>query len=211
MAWPSQVSFLRPIFLICKTEIITPTLQDVLRIRDNVLSEQYWHWGRFLCVCVCACVLVTQSCPTLCNPMDCSSPGSSVHGTLQGRILYWVAIPFSRVSSQSRDWIQVSRNAGKDLDMTEWLNWTDIYFGFFLVFIYLFIYLIYVWICGSVAQLLKYLPAMQETRVWFLVQEDHLERKWQPTQVFLPEESHRQRSLRGYSPWGHKSRTWLSK
>ena len=40
-------------------------------------------------------VLVAQSCPTLCNPMDCSSPGSLVHGILQARILEWVAIPFS--------------------------------------------------------------------------------------------------------------------
>ena len=48
-------------------------------------------------------VLVTQSSPTLCNPMDCSLPGSSVHGILQARILEWVTIPFSRGSSQPRD------------------------------------------------------------------------------------------------------------
>ena len=41
-------------------------------------------------------VLVTQLCSTLCDPMDCSLPGSSVHGILQARILEWVAIPFSR-------------------------------------------------------------------------------------------------------------------
>jgi len=41
-------------------------------------------------------VLVTQSCPTLCDPMDCSPPGSSVHGILQARTLEWVAILFSR-------------------------------------------------------------------------------------------------------------------
>ena len=41
-------------------------------------------------------VLVTQSYPTLCSPMDCSPTGSSVHGILQARILEWVAIPFSR-------------------------------------------------------------------------------------------------------------------
>ena len=40
-------------------------------------------------------VLVAQSCPTLCNPMDCPSPGFFVHGILQARILEWVAIPFS--------------------------------------------------------------------------------------------------------------------
>ena len=58
-----------------------------------------------VCVCVCECVLVlvTQPCPTLCDPMDRSPPGSSVHGILQARILEWVAIPFSRESSQPRD------------------------------------------------------------------------------------------------------------
>ena len=44
-------------------------------------------------------VLVAQSCPTLCDPMDCNPPGFSVHGNLQARILEWVAIPFSRGSS----------------------------------------------------------------------------------------------------------------
>ena len=41
-------------------------------------------------------VLVVQSCPTLCDPMDCKLPGSSVHGILQARKLEWVAIPFSK-------------------------------------------------------------------------------------------------------------------
>ena len=65
------------------------------------------------CVCVCVCVLVAQSCLTFCNPMDCSSPGSSVHGILQARILQWDATPFSRGSSWVRDWIQVSCIAGR--------------------------------------------------------------------------------------------------
>ena len=46
----------------------------------------------------CACM---QSCPILCDPIDCSPPGSSVHGILQARILEWVAISFSRGSSQA--------------------------------------------------------------------------------------------------------------
>ena len=50
---------------------------------------------------------VTQSCPTLCNPMD-----YTVHGILQARILEWVAFPFSRGSSEPRDWTQVSRTEG---------------------------------------------------------------------------------------------------
>ena len=44
----------------------------------------------------CVSVLVTRSCPTLCKPMDCSPPGSSVQGILQARILEWVKISFSR-------------------------------------------------------------------------------------------------------------------
>ena len=47
------------------------------------------------CVCVCVCVLVAQLYPTLCNPMHCSPPGSSLHGILQAKILEWVAIPLS--------------------------------------------------------------------------------------------------------------------
>ena len=56
---------------------------------------------RSVCVCVCVCVIVTQSCLTLCDPMDCSPPGSSVHGILQARILEWIAIPFSNVNFSS--------------------------------------------------------------------------------------------------------------
>ena len=52
-------------------------------------------------------VKVDQSCPTLYDPMDCSPQGSSVHEILQARILEWVAILFSRGSSQPRDWTQV--------------------------------------------------------------------------------------------------------
>ena len=58
-------------------------------------------------------VLVTQLCLNLCDPMDCSSPNSFVHGILQARILEWVAIPFSRGSSRPRDWSQVSCTAGR--------------------------------------------------------------------------------------------------
>ena len=61
---------------------------------------------------------VAQSCPTLCDPVDYSLPGSSVHGILQARILEWVAISFSRGSSRSRDQNQVSRIA--DRFFTDW-------------------------------------------------------------------------------------------
>ena len=52
-----------------------------------------------------------QSCPTLCDPMDCSLPGSSVHAIVQAWILQGVAVPFSRGSSRPKDRTQVSHTA----------------------------------------------------------------------------------------------------
>ena len=63
----------------------------------------------------------TQSCLTLCNPMDCSPPGSSILGILQARILEEVAISFSRGSSWPRDQTQVSHIAGRCFDL--WATW----------------------------------------------------------------------------------------
>ena len=58
-------------------------------------------------------ILIVQSCLTLCDPVDCSPPGSSVHGILQARILEWVAMPSSRGPSQPRDRTWVSCIAGR--------------------------------------------------------------------------------------------------
>ena len=63
---------------------------------------------------------VTQSCPILCDPMDCNLPGSSVHGIFQARALEWVAISFSRGSSQPRAQTQVSCIAGRHF--TVWVT-----------------------------------------------------------------------------------------
>ena len=74
------------------------------------------HFFTFSIICwnyLWFCVLLAQSCPTLCNQMNCSPPRSSVHGILQTRILEWVAIFFSRGSSQPRNWTQVSWFAGR--------------------------------------------------------------------------------------------------
>ena len=49
---------------------------------------------------------IAQSCPTLCDPVDCSPPGPSIHGILQARILDWVAISFSRGFPRPRDRIR---------------------------------------------------------------------------------------------------------
>ena len=56
---------------------------------------------------------VAQSCLTLCDPVGCRSPGSSIHGISQARILEWVAISFSQGSSLPRDQTQVSLIAGR--------------------------------------------------------------------------------------------------
>ena len=56
----------------------------------------------------CCDSMCAQSCPTLRTPVDCSSPDFSVHGIFQARILEWIAISFSRGSSQSKDWNWVS-------------------------------------------------------------------------------------------------------
>ena len=87
-------------------------------------------------------MLVAQSCSTLCNPTECSSPGSSVHGIFQSRILVWVAIHFSKGSSWSMDWTLVSPIAGRFftiwatgkaqyLIITEWM--TSKYYGFTII------------------------------------------------------------------------------
>ena len=56
---------------------------------------------------------VTQSCLTLCNPMDCSPPVSSIHAIFQARVLEWVAISFSRGYSRPRDQTWVSQIVGR--------------------------------------------------------------------------------------------------
>ena len=73
-----------------------PTLSDLF-----FFSPEHPSCGTWLKVKVK--VLVTQPCLTLGDPMDCSLPGSSVQGILQARILEWVAIAFSRGSSQPRE------------------------------------------------------------------------------------------------------------
>ena len=66
-----------------------------------------------VCVCVCVCALGSSVVPDSCNPIDCSLPGSSDHGILQARILEWVAVSFSKGSSQPRKQTQVSCIAGR--------------------------------------------------------------------------------------------------
>ena len=105
----------------------------------------------------------------LCDPMDCSLPGSSVHGILQARVLEWVAISFSRGSSQPGDQTRVSHIAGRRftlwatreahcMDMPHFIYlciswWTfgsspylDCYRQFHTIFLWIHIYSIYIWL-----------------------------------------------------------------
>ena len=78
--------------------------------KSGVLSLRIWPSSYMHCACS-----VTKLCPTLCDPIDCSPPGSTVHGILQARILEWVVMPFSRGSSQPRDRTPASCIAGRFL------------------------------------------------------------------------------------------------
>ena len=111
--------------------------------------------------------------------MDHSPPGSSVHWIFQARILEWVAMSSCRRSSRSGDG-------------TVSLMSPALAGGFFTTW------------ASLVAQMVKNLPAIRETRVRFLAGKIPWRRKWKPTPVFLPGESHGQRSLAGYSPQDHK-------
>ena len=121
--WTQKVSdrvegwILPPSQLFCNT-IWVPRCLFLLRIPEAVLLfccfHDFWSWFSLPITSVCekviflfliailkkkVTVLVTQSCLTLCDPIYCSMPDSSVRGILQARILEWVAIPFSRGSS----------------------------------------------------------------------------------------------------------------
>jgi len=79
---------------------------------------------------VAAAAWSLQSCPTLCKPIDCSPPGSSVHGILQARVLEWVAMSSSRRSSRPRDGTWVSCTAADSLPLSHqgssidsWQHW----------------------------------------------------------------------------------------
>ena len=78
----------------------------------------WWEWSRVLVICEVVGGLVAKSCLSLCDPMDCSLPGSSALGILQPRILEWVAVSFSRGSFQPMNWSQVSCIVGRSF--TNW-------------------------------------------------------------------------------------------
>ena len=86
------------------------SLYKNIRNVDIIFPSLPVEWGKYI---QGACMLAKslQSCPTLCDPMDCSPTGFSDHGTLQARTLEWIAMPSSRGSSRPRDRAPVSRQA----------------------------------------------------------------------------------------------------
>ena len=81
---------------------------------QKVMAKINQHYAIEKKADVCVSVLVIQSCPTLCNAMDCGPPGSYIHhGIFQAKILEWVAISFSRGFSQPRDQTWVSHIVGR--------------------------------------------------------------------------------------------------
>ena len=80
-------------------ELVMPSNHLILCCPLLLLPSILWKWSE---------IEVAQSCPTLCDPMDCSLPGSSVHGIFQAIVLEWIAISFSRGSSWPRDGTWVS-------------------------------------------------------------------------------------------------------
>ena len=115
----------------------------------------------YICVCVCVCVCVRararmrtcakslQSCLTLCDPMDYSPPGFSVHGISHARVLEWVAISYYRRSSWPRDWTHVFC-IGSGFFTTEPPGTLSlslyIYIYIFFFFLIFFSILVYLWI-----------------------------------------------------------------
>ena len=111
---PSAKSYYRTckIFLINESSKIT---------YEELIHNMSWSYS-----CVYMTIIsFSQSCPTLCDPTDCSPLGFSVWGIFLGRILKWVAISSSRGSSWSRDWTRVSRvsSIGRKIFFYHLLTW----------------------------------------------------------------------------------------
>ena len=141
---------------------------------------------------------------SVCDPMDSSPPGSSVRGILQARILEGVAMLSSRGSSRLRDWTTSFMSpalAGRFFTTRAVL---PILFRYRIIGYYkIFNYFPVLW-ASQVAQWLRmYLP-IQETQVRSLGREDALEEEMATHSSILAWRTHGQRSLVGYSLWGHK-------
>ena len=108
--------------ILCRPLLLLPPIPPSIRVFSNE-SVLLMRWARYWSFSfsiipskdhhihiysVLVYVELLQSCTTLCNPVDCTLPSSSIHGLLQARLMEWVAKPFSRASSQPRDQTQIS-------------------------------------------------------------------------------------------------------
>ena len=130
----------------------------------------------YLPINICYCCSVTHSCQILCEPMDYSLPDLSVHGIIPGRILEWIAISSSRVSSQPK--VESEPPLAPALPGRFW------------------------WLSSKQSAC----QCRSHRRLGFnpWVRKIPWRRKWQSTPVVFPGRSHGQRSLAGYSPWSGK-------
>ena len=149
----------------------------------NILSlkKMCRLWGIYISVCLYVHVLVcsvTHLCPTLCDSIDCSSPGSSLPGIFQARILEWVAVSYSGGFSWPRDWTLISWvPALADILFTSCTTWETL-------------------IClHTYTHMSLHTHTYTHTHTYW-------RRKWQPTPVFLPGESQGWGSLVGGHLWG---------
>ena len=129
-------------------------------------------------------------CSTLCDPMDYSPPGSSVHGFLQARILEWVAMPSSRGIFLTQE---------SNPCLLCFLHWQvgSLPLGppGKPIFMYICMYIVYLFIHAQI----YFSPWFRILLPWLRMS---WRRKWQPTPVILPREFRGQRSLVGCCPWG---------
>ena len=146
---------------------------------------------QFHCVCAWVHFKLLQSCLTLCDPMDHSLPGSSVHEILQARIVEWVAMPSSRGSSWPSDQTHISyisyicrKAVAPHSSALVWLiPWAEEPGGLQSM--------------GSLRVEHNWVTSL--SLFTFL----HWRRKWQPTPMFSPGESQGRGSLVGCRLWGH--------
>ena len=119
---PENFQHERAVLKVYNYVVLTKDLSSSVTLNAGILL--FWKWiliwanavschSTLVCVCMCVRVCVSvhsvaQLYLTLCDPMDCSLPGSSVHGVSQARIQEWVAISYSRRSSQPKDQTSIS-------------------------------------------------------------------------------------------------------
>ena len=101
------------IFFLMFSEVLLLLFVMRIHLRSTLLKKILSVWYRMAYYRHYVPVRSFQSCPALCDPMDCSLVGFSVHGILQAKMLEWTAAPSSQGSSWPRDWVHVACIAGR--------------------------------------------------------------------------------------------------